>query len=223
MTRVRSRANPARPYICLLIILIFVDGALDLGGAAGQGEAVGNGLLVVADAGGEGAQAGMAVAGSGGGEPGFQVAVAGPPSHHLGEAGNVPGQGAGVRAAGADGVELCLFSWLKMVRAGEQPAGDLPGLGRRRGGIGCGGAAVSTGPAGPVPAGRIPPGPVPSGFLRDMARASGRPCRWSLPSGWQGAEPQWPMWLRISYRNPAGWLPGLQAKSVRSVIQDEYR
>ena len=84
-----------------------------------------DGLLVVADAGGEGAQVGLAVVGFDGGEPGFQVAVAGPPGHHLGEAGDVPGQGVDVRAAGTDGVELCLVVWLKVVRAGEQPAGDL--------------------------------------------------------------------------------------------------
>ncbi len=47
--------------------LDLVDGALDFAGAPVQGQAVGDGLLVVADAGGEGAQVGLAVVGFYGG------------------------------------------------------------------------------------------------------------------------------------------------------------
>jgi hypothetical protein len=68
-----------------------VDGALDLAGAIRQAEAVGDGLLVLADSGGEGAQVGLAVVGLHGGEPGSQVSFPGAVSHHLGEAGHVPG------------------------------------------------------------------------------------------------------------------------------------
>ena len=80
-----------------------------------QGEAVGDGLLVVADAGGEGAQPGLVV-GFHGGEPGFQVAAAGAGCHHLGEGGHVPGERVDVRAAGADGLELGPLAWLEAVR-----------------------------------------------------------------------------------------------------------
>jgi hypothetical protein len=56
--------------------LDLVDGALDLAGTPGEGEPVDDGLLVVADAGGEGAQVGLAVIGFYGGEPCFQVLAA---------------------------------------------------------------------------------------------------------------------------------------------------
>src|SRR6185437_11808653 len=85
--------------------LDLVDRSLDLAGVPGQGQAVGDGLLVGTDAGREGAQAGLVV-GFDGGEPGLQVAAAGAGGHHLGECGDVPGEGVDVRAAGADGVEL---------------------------------------------------------------------------------------------------------------------
>jgi hypothetical protein len=49
MTRLRSRANPARPHIWRLSI-VKVDVALDGAGAAGQGEPGGYGVLVVANA-----------------------------------------------------------------------------------------------------------------------------------------------------------------------------
>ena len=63
-------------------------------------------------------------------------------------------------------------------------------------------------PAGPVPTGRVPPGPVPPGFLRDMVRASGRPVPLALALWMAGAEPRWPMWLRISYQIlPGGCRP----------------
>src|SRR5690349_19551248 len=118
--------------------LDLVDGALDLAGVPGQGEAVDDGLLVVADAGGEGAQAGVVV-GFDGGEPGFQVAAAGAGGHHLGEGGYVPGERVDVRAADADGLELGLLVWLEVVGAGQQPAGDLAGLRDRGRGVRGGG------------------------------------------------------------------------------------
>ncbi|HEV3288664.1 MAG TPA: hypothetical protein VG123_06700 [Streptosporangiaceae bacterium] len=102
-----------------------------------QGEAVGDGLLVVADADGERAQAGLVV-GFHGGEPGFEVAAAGAGGHHFGEGGHVRGERVDVGAAGADGLELGLLAGLEVVGAGQQPAGDLAGLrdcrGRGRGG-----------------------------------------------------------------------------------------
>ena len=99
-----------------------------------QGEAVDDCWHVVADAGGEGAQAGLVV-GFRGGEPAFQVAAAGAGGHHLGECGHVPGERVDVRAASADGLKLGLFVRLEVVGAGQQPAGDLaglPGTGRAR-------------------------------------------------------------------------------------------
>ena len=104
-----------------------------------QGEAVDDGLLVVADAGGQGTQAGVFV-GFDGGEPGFQVAAAGAGGHHLGEGGYVPGERVDVRAAGADGLDLSLLVWLEVVGAGQQPADDLAGFRDRRAGSGAAGA-----------------------------------------------------------------------------------
>ena len=43
-----------------------------------------------------------------------------------------------MRAAAADGGQLGLFFWCEVPGTGEQPAGDLPGLGHRRRPIGCG-------------------------------------------------------------------------------------
>ena len=80
----------------------------------------------------EGAQSGLVV-GFHGGEPGFEVAAAGAGGHHLGECGHVPGERVDMRAAGADGLDLGLFTWLEVVGAGQQPAGDLAGLRDRRG------------------------------------------------------------------------------------------
>ena len=48
----------------------------------------------------------LAVVGFHGCEPGLEAAVAGPPGHHLGEAGDMPGEGVGVRALTADGGQL---------------------------------------------------------------------------------------------------------------------
>jgi len=61
--------------------------------------------------------------------------------HHLGEAAHVAGEGIQVRAAVLDGGELVPFAGLEVFGPGQQPAGDLAGLGhrggwRRRGGLG---------------------------------------------------------------------------------------
>src|SRR5579859_5529721 len=104
--------------------LDLVDVAFHGGGAVGQGEPGGDGFLVAADAAGEGVQRGQ-VAGFDLGEPvleGEQALAAG---HHLGEAGDVAGQGAQVRAAGRDGGEVCLVISVEVAGAGQQPAGDL--------------------------------------------------------------------------------------------------
>ena len=69
------------------------DVAFHGGGTVGEGEPGGDGLLVAADAVGEGAQFGQ-VAGLGPGEPALQFMLALAAGHHLGEASYVPGQGA---------------------------------------------------------------------------------------------------------------------------------
>jgi hypothetical protein len=51
-----EQVEPGAPVHLALEHLDLVDGALDLAGAVGQGQAVGDGLLVVADSGGEGMQ-----------------------------------------------------------------------------------------------------------------------------------------------------------------------
>jgi len=96
-----------------------------------EGQAVGDCFLVVADPGGERVQLGLVVIGFHGGEPVIKVSAAGEVRHHLGERTDVAGEGVQVRALGADGVELGLLSGLEVVRAGQQQAGDLAGLGYR--------------------------------------------------------------------------------------------
>jgi hypothetical protein len=56
----------------------------------GGGEAVGDGILVTADAAGEGVQ-GRVVAGLDVDEPAVKVLGSGPVRHHLGEVGYIPG------------------------------------------------------------------------------------------------------------------------------------
>jgi hypothetical protein len=75
--------------------------ALDGGGAVGQGEPGGDGVLVAADAVGEGVQFGLVV-GLDGGEPGFEFLLAAAAGHDLGEAAHVGGQGVQVRAGVLD-------------------------------------------------------------------------------------------------------------------------
>src|SRR5690242_5981142 len=118
--------------------LDLVDGALGPAGVPVQGEAVDDCLLVVADAGGEGAQACL-FAGFDGGGPGFEVAAAGAGGHHLGKCGHVPGERADVRAAGADGLDLGLLAWPEVVGTGQQPASDLAGSRDRGKGVRGGG------------------------------------------------------------------------------------
>jgi hypothetical protein len=82
-----------------------VDVAFHGSGAVGQGQPGGDGLLVTADAGREGMQLGLVV-GLDRGEPAWELLVSGAVGHHLGEAGDVGGQGVDVRAAGADAGQL---------------------------------------------------------------------------------------------------------------------
>jgi hypothetical protein len=114
-----------------------VDDALDLARVVGQGEPVEDCFLVLADSGGEGTELGLAVGFLDGGEPGVEVRGAGEAVHHLGERGDVAGEGVEVGASGAYPGELFLFTWLQVVWPGQQQAGNLPGLrhgGRRAGG-----------------------------------------------------------------------------------------
>ena len=82
MTRLRRRAKPARPYICLLSILK-VNVAFDGAGAVGHGEPGGHGSPVLAESFGKAVQLAHTTA-FGLDGPGFQaltVAVA----EHVGE------------------------------------------------------------------------------------------------------------------------------------------
>src|SRR3984885_5548571 len=77
--------------------------SFDLAGVPGQGERAGDGLVVLADAGGEGGQAGLAGVGLDGGQPGVEVAGAAAAGEDLGEGGDVAGQGVEFGAAAAQG------------------------------------------------------------------------------------------------------------------------
>jgi hypothetical protein len=114
------------------------DVAFHCGGAVGQGESVGDGLLVAADAGSEGAQFGLVV-GLDPGEPAVQFLLAAAAGHHLGEASGMPGEGVQVRAAIQDAGQLGPLPGIEAGRAGQQPAGDLAGGGDDRSGRRSGG------------------------------------------------------------------------------------
>ena len=58
--RRQSRSGPARPYICLLSILMRFDVTFDGAGAPAEAEPAGNGVLVGSQAGDEGAKRGLA-------------------------------------------------------------------------------------------------------------------------------------------------------------------
>jgi hypothetical protein len=98
------------------------DVALDGAGAVGQGGPVGDGLLVTADAVGEGVQFGLVV-GLDGGELAFEFLLAAAESHDLGEGAHVGGQGVQVRAAVLDAGELRLLVGVEGVWAGQRQAG----------------------------------------------------------------------------------------------------
>ena len=125
------RSKFACPYISRLRYLILQF--LLFEGAAAVGQPGGDGLLVAADAAGEGVKCGL-VAGLDGGEPVLQCEQALAAGHHDGEAAHVTG-GGGQRGAGADSRARFAASsparwsgWVMIQR------GDLAGLG----GCGCG-------------------------------------------------------------------------------------
>jgi hypothetical protein len=122
----RSSGKPARPYIWRLSILP-VDIAFDDAGVLGHGEAVEDGLLVAFDAVGEGVQVGLVV-GVDGGEPVVE-AVAVRAGEDLGELGDVADARVQVRAALPGPGEFLLFPVVEVVRGGEDPAGQVAGLG----------------------------------------------------------------------------------------------
>src|ERR1039458_7992117 len=114
MTRLRSRAKLARPYICRLIILILVT--LPSTAAELQGRvsplvtACWSRRMPLAKERSSGWSSASTAAG-----------------HHLGEATHVAGQDVQLRAAVLHASQLCLLVVIKGGWAAEQPAGDLAG------------------------------------------------------------------------------------------------
>ncbi len=104
-----------------------VDIAFDDAGVPVHGEAVEDGLLVAFDAVGEGVQVGLVV-GVDGGEPVVE-AVAVQAGEDLGELGDVAGARVRVRAVLPGPGEFLLFLVVVVVRVGEDPAGQVAGLG----------------------------------------------------------------------------------------------
>ena len=104
-----------------------VDIAFDDAGVLGHGEAVEDGLLVAFDAVGEGVQVGLVV-GLDGRDPVVE-AVAVAAGEDLGELGDVAGEGVQVRAACPGLGELVFLVVIEVVRVGEDPAGQVAGLG----------------------------------------------------------------------------------------------
>src|SRR5262249_9059588 len=119
------------------------DVAFEGGGAVGQRQPGGDGLLVQADAPGEGVQVGLVV-GFDGGEPGLECEEALAVGHQLGDG---PGEGGRVGAGGGEGGEPGLPGGVQAGGGGQQPAGDLAGLGDGRGGRGRAGGPAGSGPA----------------------------------------------------------------------------
>jgi hypothetical protein len=107
--------------------------AFDRAGVPGQGQAVEDGLVVPADALGEGAQLGAGGAGVDVVEPGGEAGAV-QAGEDLGELGDVPGQGAEFGAAAEDGGEGGGPVGVEAGGVGQDPAGDLAG--GRRGGRG---------------------------------------------------------------------------------------
>jgi hypothetical protein len=111
-------------------------------GVAGQGEASGDGGEVLADVGGEGVQFGLVV-GFDVVEPAGEVFAAGASGHHLGEAGDMPGEAVGLGAVAAQFGEQLLRSPCPLVLVWPQngavmsmqsrPWPDVPGLTSRAG------------------------------------------------------------------------------------------
>ena len=128
MTRCEQAEAGAAVHLAVEHLEHHVDAALDFAGAVGQGQAVGDGLLVGADAGGEGAQLGQ-VADLDGGQPVLEVVLADAAGHHLGEAGHGAGQtsmcGQRARIAASSACSSSL-------RDSGRPAGDLACLGHGR-------------------------------------------------------------------------------------------
>src|ERR1039457_7347894 len=120
------------------------DVAFHGAGAVGQGEPGGDGVLVAADAVGEGVQFGLVV-GLGGGEPAFQFLLAAAAGHDLGEAAHVGGQGVQVGAGVLDGGGLRSLVVSESGGGGGGAAGGLAGVlgprGPRRAGGPGGGTA----------------------------------------------------------------------------------
>src|SRR5712691_3623690 len=104
--------------------LDLVDDALDPARAVGEGEPVEDGFLVAADPVGEGAELGLAVGCLDGCEPGVEVRGAGEAVHHLGERGDVAGEGVDVGAFCAYPGDLFPLGGFQVVWPGQQ-AGDL--------------------------------------------------------------------------------------------------
>jgi hypothetical protein len=98
--------------------------------AVGQGEPVDDGGLIAADAAGEGVQAGQLVKVDGVDPPGQALAVAA--GHHLGEYGDVAGDGAELRAAGFDLAELDGLVVGEVAGVAGDPPGYLPDSRRGR-------------------------------------------------------------------------------------------
>ena len=106
-TRLRSRGSPARPNICLLIILMWVDAAFDGSGVPGCGQALGDGAEVLLEAFGEGRYAGQ-FSGAGVADP-LREVLAGELGEHRGERADVAGGDLEFGAAFQQRLELGLL------------------------------------------------------------------------------------------------------------------
>jgi hypothetical protein len=104
-----------------------VDVAFGGAGAIRQGEPGGDGVQVVADAGGEGMQFGLVV-GFDAHQPAGQVLLPGAFCHHLGEAGHVLGEVVQLRAVAAQVGQEFLLAGVEVLGPAQQPAGDLADL-----------------------------------------------------------------------------------------------
>ena len=122
--QVEVGASVHEPFEVLDLAVLAFEGAA----AVGQGQPGGDGLLVAADAAGEGVQVGLVV-GFDGGDPVVE-AVAVQAGEDLGELGDVPGECVQVRAAPSGLREFDFLVVVEVVRVGGDPPGQVTGLGR---------------------------------------------------------------------------------------------
>jgi hypothetical protein len=129
-TRLRSSGSPARPNICLLIILMWLDPAFDRAGVPAAGQALGDGVEILLEAFGERRHA-WKLGGPDVADP-LREVLAGELGEHRGERADVAGGGLEFGAAFQQGLQLGPLVFGQGVGMAGEPTGDLADSRRSR-------------------------------------------------------------------------------------------